>query len=213
MEKVVLEAKKRETTSKAITNSIRRNGRVPGIFYSKHDEPIAIDVTEKSLNPLVFTAETHLVGLQIEGESEHECIMKDIQFDPITDKVVHFDLQGLTSGETFQLEVPIQYNGSPIGVKEGGVLQHFLHKIDIECLPKDIPEHIEVNIDDLKLGDSIHVEDLKLENITVLTPEDAVLVSITHPRAEEEPEEEVAEAEEESAEPEVINKGKAEEEE
>lgn len=212
MEKVVLAAQKRDEFSKAITNSLRRNGRVPGIYYSKHDDPIAIDVTEKSLQPLVFTAETHLVSLQIEGQPEYECIMKDIQFDPITDRVIHFDLLGLTSGETFQLEVPIQFTGSPVGVKEGGVLQHFLHKLDIECLPKDIPEHIDVDISELKLGDSVHVGDLTLENINVLTPEDGVIVAITHPRAEETEEEETGE-EEETVEPEVINKGKAEEEE
>ncbi|MHB8580237.1 MAG: 50S ribosomal protein L25 [Ignavibacteriaceae bacterium] len=212
MEKVVLKANQRNSINKASRSDIRKNGRVPGIFYSKHDKPIAIDVTEKSIKPLVFTSETHLISLELEGYENHECVIKDIQFDPVTDRVVHFDLLGLTVGEKFQLEVPIQYHGSPIGVKEGGVLQQFLHKLEIECLPKNIPQRLDINIQDLKLGDAIHIKDLKFENITILNLEDSVVVAVTHPKVEKEatPEELSAEAQ---TQPEVIGKVKAEEEE
>lgn len=212
MEKVVLKANQRSSINKTSRSEIRKNGRVPGIFYSKHEKPIAIDVTEKSIKPLVFTSETHLISLELEGKENHECVIKDIQFDPVTDRVIHFDLLGLTVGEKFQLEVPIQYHGSPVGVKEGGVLQQFLHKLEIECLPKDIPQRLDVNIQDLKLGDAIHIKDLKFENITLLNLEDSVVVAVTHPKVEK-----VATAEELAAEaqtqPEVIGKDKAEEEE
>ena len=212
MEKVVLKANQRSSINKTSRSEIRKNGRVPGIFYSKHEKPIAIDVTEKSIKPLVFTSETHLISLELEGKENHECVIKDIQFDPVTDRVIHFDLLGLTVGEKFQLEVPIQYHGSPVGVKEGGVLQQFLHKLEIECLPKDIPQRLDINIQDLKLGDVIHIKDLKFENITLLNLEDSVVVAVTHPKVEK-----VATAEELAAEaqtqPEVIGKEKAEEEE
>ncbi len=212
MEKVVLKANVRNSISKASRSSLRRNGRVPGIFYSKHEKPISIDVTEKSIKPLVFTSETHLISLELDGKQEHDCVIKDIQFDPVSDRVVHFDLLGLTVGEKFQLEVPIQYHGSPAGVKEGGVLQQFMHKLEIECLPKDIPQHLDINIQDLKLGDAIHVKDLNFENITILNLEDSVVVAVTHPKVEKEstPEELAAQAE---AQPEVIGKEKTEEEE
>lgn len=211
MEKVVLKANMRNSISKSSRSSIRKNGRVPGVFYSKHDSPISIDVTEKSIKPLVFTAETHLISLEIDGKDNHECVIKDVQFDPVTDRVVHFDLLGLTVGEKFQLEVPIQYHGSPVGVKEGGVLQQFLHKLEIECLPKDIPQRLDINIQDLKLGDAIHVKDLNFENITILNLESSVVVAVTHPKVEKEatPEELAAQAE---AQPEVIGKDKEEEE-
>lgn len=211
MEKIVLKANMRNSISKSSRSSIRKNGRVPGVFYSKHDNPIAIDVTEKSIKPLVFTAETHLISLEIDGKDNHECVIKDVQFDPVTDRVVHFDLLGLTVGEKFQLEVPIQYHGNPIGVKEGGVLQQFLHKLEIECLPKDIPQRLDINIQDLKLGDAIHVKDLNFENITILNLESSVIVAVTHPKVEKEatPEELAAQAE---AQPEVIGKDKEEEE-
>ena len=213
MEKSILEAELRETGSKQARKLVRKNGKVPGVYYSKHDSPINLAVSEKAINPLVFTAETHLVSLKVDGK-ELDCVIKDIQFDPITDKVVHFDLIGLTSGETFQLEIPVQLNGTPVGIKEGGIIQHLIHKLEIECLPKDIPQHIDIDISELKIGDAIHVNDLNIENITILNPEDSVIISVTHPKVEKEPvaEEETIE-EEEQTEPEVIGKGKSEEEE
>lgn len=210
MEKVVLKANERKSITKSSRNSLRRNGRVPGVYYSKHGNPISIDVSEKVISPLVYTTETHLISLQIEGQQDYDCVIKDIQFDPLTDKIMHFDLLGLTSGEKFQLEVPIQYTGSPVGVKEGGVLQTFLHKLEIECLPADIPQHIVINIQDLKLGDAIHISDLNYENITILNTEETVVVAVTHPKAEKETPAEGAE--EAAKEPEVIGKEKSEEE-
>lgn len=211
MEKVVLKAGVRKINTKSDKNKLRKDGIIPGVYYSKHDQPVSISIAENLINPLVFTAETHLISLQLDEGQEHDCIIKDVQFDPVTDKVVHFDLLGLTSGEIFQLEVPIQFIGSPAGIKEGGVLHQFLHKLEVECLPKDIPQHLEINIQDLAIGDSIHVKDLKFENIEVLNDEDTVIISVTHPKVEAEPvvaEEGVVEGEE-SAEPEVIGKGKA----
>jgi large subunit ribosomal protein L25 len=211
MEKVILEANKRNTGSKSSRNVLRRNGKVPGVFYSKHNETISIEVNEKSIKPLVFTTETHLIGLKVDSNQEFDCIIKDVQFDPVTDNIVHFDLIGLTSNETIQLEVPVLYIGSPVGVRDGGVLQQSLHKLEIECLPKDIPQHFEINISDLKLGDSIHVGDLSFENVKILNLKDTVVVAVGHPKVEKEVTEEAVQAE--PAEPEVIGKGKAEEEE
>jgi large subunit ribosomal protein L25 len=211
MEKVVLNANERKTITKPALNAVRNNKRVPGVFYLKNSKPVSIDVLEKELNPLVFTADTHLISLLVQGKDEHDCVIKDVQFDPVTDRVVHFDLLGLVKGEMFQLEVPIKYHGSAIGIKEGGILQQVLHKLDIECLPKDIPSHLDVDVTDIKLGAAIHAGDLKFENINVLTPADSVVVTVTHPKVEKEPVvEELAEG---AAEPEVITKGKTEEEE
>jgi large subunit ribosomal protein L25 len=212
MEKSILEAEVRETGNKQASKVVRNSGKVPGVYYSKYDSPIHLAVSDKAINPLVYTAETHLISLRVDGK-ELDCVIKDIQFDPITDKVVHFDLIGLTTGETFQLEVPVQLNGTPVGIKEGGIIQHLIHKLEIECLPKDIPQHIDINIEELKIGDAVHVKDLNIENITFLNPEDSVIVSVAHPKVEKEPVEEEELVEEEQAEPEVIGKGKSEEEE
>jgi large subunit ribosomal protein L25 len=213
MEKVVLKANKRNIGNKSEKKKIRKTGRILGVFYMRNMDTIPIDVSEKDINPLIFTSDTHLISLQLNEQEEHECVIKDIQFDPITDKVVHFDLLGLTTGETFQLEVPVQLHGNPVGVKEGGIIQHIIHKLEIECLPKDIPQHIDIDISNLKLGDAFHVRDLNLENIKMITPEDTVIVAITHPKIEKEPvaAEEIAEGE--AAQPELIGKEKEEKEE
>lgn len=212
MEKMILEAEIRETGSKQASKLVRKNGKVPGVYYSKYDTPVHISVTEKAIHPLVYTAETHLISLQVDG-NVYDCVVKDIQFDPLTDQIVHFDLIGLTTGETFQLEVPVQLHGTPVGIKDGGIVQFMIHKLEIECLPKDIPQRVDLDITNLKIGDSIHVKDVILENITILNTEDSVIVAVSHPKIEKEPVEEGAAAAEEPTEPEVIGRGKAEEEE
>ncbi len=215
METVTLEANERKDTSKAARNKVRREGRVPGVFYSRHSDPISVDVLEKKIHPMVFTSKTNLISLKIEGREELECIIKDIQFDPVTEEIVHFDLLGVTRGEVIQLEIPVQLLGNSVGVKEGGVLQHLLHKLDVECLPKHIPEQIEVDIAELAIGDSVYVSDISLENLSLLNPTDAIVVTVSHQKVVEEEVEVIDELaeEEETAEPEVIGKGKPEEDE
>ncbi len=216
MEKVIVEANERKTINKRSRNSLRNEGRVPGVLYGSRMEPIPIDVTRLEINPLVFTAKTNLISLKLDGHEEYECVLKDVQFDPVTDEVVHFDLIGLTRGEKIQLEVPIQLLGSAVGVKEGGLLQESMHKLSIECLPKDIPQSLELEVTELNIGDTIHIADLNFEHITILNPEDTLVVSVVLPKVEKEvePVEEEEFAEEEgAAEPEVIGKGKETEEE
>ena len=209
MDKVVLEAKKRTKIDKASRSALRKEGRVPAIYYSKHHDPLPIDISERSLHPLVFTSKTHLISLTVDGHEDLDCIIKDVQFDPVTEKIVHIDLLGLKKGEKIQIEVPVQLMGTPIGIKEGGILQHTLHKLEVECLPVDIPEHIEIDVTNLKLGDSIHIKDIKLDKLDILNSEDSIIASVTHPKVEKE----ATPAEgEEVKEPEVINKSKSEEE-
>lgn len=210
MKKIVLSASKRKTGNKSLINQARKSGKIPGVFYSAHHEPISIEVAETSINPLVFTAKTHLIGLELEGKEESECILKDVQFDPVTDRVIHFDLIGLTKGETIQVEVPVKIIGSAVGVKDGGVLQQILHKVQVECLPKDIPDHIEIEVSNLKIGASIHIKDLQIEGIKFTNLPDSVIISVAHPKVEKEP---VASETAEVTEPEVIGKGKPSEEE
>jgi large subunit ribosomal protein L25 len=212
METTKIKASERKDFSKSETRRIRNEGYIPGVYYSKNNQPIHINVADKAINPLVFTAKTHLISLQLEGHDEYECIIKDVQFDPVTDKLIHFDLLGLTKGEKIILEIPVRLMGTPVGVKEGGIIQHVMHKIEVECLPRNIPEHIVIDISDLKLGDSIHISDLNYEEIEFTDPKESMIVQVTHAKIKEE----VAPAAEavvgeEPAEPEVISKGKQEE--
>ena len=206
MEKVLIEAQKRNKIDKASRSALRKEGKVPAIFYSKHHEPMPVQVSERAIHPLVFTSKTHLISLNVEGHEELDCIIKDVQFDPTTEKIVHLDLLGLKKGEKIQIEVPVQLLGTPIGIKEGGILQHTLHKVEIECLPVDIPEHIEIDVVNLKLGQAIHIADLNFEKITLLNNPEAIIAAVTHPKVEKEA---TPAAEGQAvAEPEVISKGK-----
>ena len=220
MSDINLKAYKRERGKKSDVKTLRKQGFIPGVFYLEGKETIPIYVTTKDLNPLVYTAETHVVKLQIEGEKKaKDCILKDTQFDPLTDRVVHFDLQGLTAGHEITMEIPVVLKGDAPGVEEeGGIVQQFLNRLDVSCLPKDIPDQIEVDISALNIGDSISVSDIDTGAVRVLNSEDSVIVSVAAPRSLVEEEEE-AEGEgelaegEEPEEPEVIGKGKKEEDE
>lgn len=216
MAEIILTAKTRTVSSKGDLNQLRRNGIIPGIFYTKDAEPIAVQVTELNLNPLVHTSETHIISLEIEGKEALKGIIKEVQFDPITDRIIHFDLYGVTAGQELVVQVPVILQGTPAGVRdEGGLLQHHMHKLDIACLPRHIPEQVEIDVSGLKIGDSIHVGDLSFENFTIKNPEDVIVASVVVTRAAQADEEVVAEGEigEEPAEPEVIGKGKSEDEE
>ena len=206
MEKVVIEAQTRDKIDKSSRSALRKEGKVPAIFYSKHHEPLPLQFSERAIHPLVYTSKTSLITLNVEGHEELDCIIKDVQFDPVTEKIVHIDLLGLKKGEKIQIEVPVQLIGSAIGIKEGGILQHTLHKVEIECLPVDIPEHLEIDVTELKLGQAIHVSDLKYDNFILLNNPNQIIAAVTHPKIEKE---EVPAGETpEAAEPEVIAKGK-----
>jgi large subunit ribosomal protein L25 len=209
MEKVVIEAQKRDKINKPSRSALRKEGKVPAIFYSKHHEPLPVQFSERAIHPLVFTSKTSLITLNVDGHEELDCIIKDVQFDPVTEKIVHIDLLGLKKGEKIQIEIPVQLVGNPIGIKEGGILQHTLHKVEIECLPSDLPEHLEIDVANLKLGQAIHAGDLKFDNFVILNSADSIIASVTHPKVEKEAV--VAGETPEPTEPEVIAKGKPQE--
>ena len=182
MEKINLKVKKRET-GKQISKRYRREGLVPGVFYIKDEQAVPILSDPLSLRHIVYTNSTHIVDLEIEGQAAREAVLKDVTFDPLTDKITHFDLIGLSQNEMMHFEVPISFVGASIGVKEGGILQQNIHKLTVKCLSKDLPATIEINIKDLAIGKTIYVSDVNLENITVEMPGETVIVSCSHSRA------------------------------
>jgi large subunit ribosomal protein L25 len=212
MAEISLNAQKRELSTKGAINQMRKDGFVPGVYYCKGQEPISFSVAEVDLNPLVFTSDNSIVDLKIGDDEPLKAIIKDIQFDPVTDRVVHFDMHGITYGTLMQFQVPLHFTGTAPGVKAGGILTTYLHKLDIECMPKNLPDSLDVNIDSLGIGDSIRVRDLEFEDITLLNSEDAAVIGVITARAVEEGTEVDELAEDEVVEPEVISKGKSEEE-
>ncbi len=207
-----LTAQKREDLSNSSTKTQRKKGNIPGIFYHRDSAPVSIYVKDTALNPFIYTSEVRVINLQIEGaEKGLNCILKDIQFDPVSDRAIHFDLLGISENEKIKVEVPLKMVGAPIGVRDGGVIQQSLHSIEIECLPADIPAHIDVQIEHLKIGDSVHISDIEAKNFEILDNLGSTIVAVVPPAVEkvETPAEGEAVA---TAEPEVITKGKKDEE-
>lgn len=192
MEAIKLEVSSRELGKKA-TKAIRGRGNVPCVMYGHGVDPVHFEAPELSLRPLIYTDETHTVDIKIGGKS-WSCILRAIDFNPVTDVPSHADFQVLRQGETIRITVPIQYHGTPAGQLEGGVTQVIVTELEIECLPKDIPGHIDVDISHMQIGDTLHVSDLKLENLTILTP--LTQTTVTVAGAAPEIEEEVVELEE-----------------
>lgn len=206
-----LTAQKRDDVSNSATKTLRKKGIVPGVFYYRDASPVSISVKDTALKPFVYTSEVRIINLQIEGtDKAQNCILKDVQFDPVSDRPIHFDLLGISENEKIKVEIPLKMVGSPVGVKDGGIIQQSVHSIEIECLPGDIPAHIDVNIEALKIGDSIHVGDIETKNFEILDNADTTIVAVVPPAVEKT--ETPAEGEAASAEPEVITKGKKEEE-
>lgn len=211
MQEITLEAEIRNDHGKH-SRRLRREGKIPGIFYLHGEDNITIAVPERNLHQFIQTAETHIINLKLNDGRVKSCILRDIQFDPVTDKPLHVDFQGLRADEKLTLEIPILIvGGTPKGVREGGVLQHIMHKLKISCLPKDIPQHVEVNAEDLAINHSIHVRDIHVDKVTILDSPDNTIVAVIPPTVEKVAEPGVAPTEE-ITEPEVIGKGKKEEE-
>jgi large subunit ribosomal protein L25 len=211
MAEIALNAEVRKLVGKRV-RTLRREGKIPGVFYIHGQENVTIMVPEAALRPLIYTSEAHIINLKLDNGLEQVCILRDIQFDPITDRPIHFDLQGVKAEEKLTLEIPVILVGTPKGVKDGGTMQRVLHRLKVECLPRYIPEHVEINVENLGINESIHVKDIAIENATILENENSTVVAVVPPTVlkEEIP---TAAPVEEITEPEVIGKGKKEEEE
>lgn len=211
MSEIIVEAQVRKDTGKRAKN-VRKQGMIPGVFYGHGEETIPIETTLAQLRPVVYTSDTHIISLKLDNGATKTCIVRDLQFDPVTDKIIHFDLYALRADEKVTMEVPVALVGTAKGVKDGGMVQHILHRIEIKCFPKDIPEHIDVDISALEIGDSIHVSALSIPNVEILEDEDSTIVAVVPPTVLKEPVPTAAEGLEEPAEPELVGKGKKEEE-
>ncbi len=182
MNQVELNVKTRET-GKQISKEYRREGLVPGVYYSKGVDSIPILADPLTLRPIIYTSQTRIVNLKIEGQDGvKECVLKDVVFDPVTDQITHFDLYGIIRGQKLTVDIPVSLKGSPVGVREGGILQQIVHRLTVYCLPKYLPSSIELDISNLRIGDALLVRDVSLENVEIDLPDDAPIVSVVKPR-------------------------------
>lgn len=175
----------RRPTGRAAVRALRRAGLVPGILYGNSIEPIPIAARALALRPLL-TREAHIIHATFEGESTtYECILKDTAFDPVTDVPIHFDLQAVTADRPIEVEISVVLTGTPVGVAKGGVLEHFAHTLRITCLPRLLPERLEVDVSGLDTGHSLHVRDLHVPNVRILEHPETVIATVVAPTVPE----------------------------
>ncbi len=217
MSQTSLKAKLREQIGKGATKKYRVDGWIPAEFYSAHEANLHLLLKGRDFEKILSHGHG-LFNLEVEDNQKNlQCVIKDIQLDPVKGNVLHADFQGVKLGEKLTLSVPIILKGAAAGIKAGGILEFIIREVEIECLPKDIPEQIEIDVTSLQIGDSLRVKDLKFENFRILDdPEETVLV-LEHPKLVKEAEEVEAEeellVEEEPKEPELVRARKKEEEE
>jgi large subunit ribosomal protein L25 len=184
VQKKTLMAAKRQEFKKGATGRLRRSGRIPGIMYGKDDaKSISIDSHE-------FTSQFHTIAentkihMNLDG-TEHEVLVKEYQRDLMSGTIMHVDFYELSSDRLVRTRIPIKFSGNPKGVREGGILEIQLREVDAECLPKDLPEIIALDITELDTGHAIHVRDLQVfEGVTYLSNPEQVVANITHAKIE-----------------------------
>ena len=217
MGEVTLEVSRREGVGKGVATKLRAQGKIPAVVYGGHKEPVAITVDRKAVVDLIQKSDHGIRSiflLKMAGsDQQRHAMIKDTQMDPISRRMTHIDFVRVVMDEMVRLTVPVHTTGIPAGVKEGGIIDFQVRDLHIECLPSDIPDSIDIDISSLELHQSFRVSDLKLpQGVKVHDDPERVVVGVTHARVEEAPVVDPA-AVTAAAEPELIKKGKIEEEE
>ena len=216
----VLEATKREQRGKNEARRVRAEGKIPAVIYGGKEGATALTVDPKTLLRILHSESgvNTLISLKFEGEGDTRVLVRDYQVDPITQRPLHVDFYRIAMDKLLRVTVPVQLKGEAKGVKaQGGILDFVNREIEVECLPSDIPEHIDIDVSELLMNQGIRVRDLPVnDKVKPVTDADAMIVHVVAPKAEAEPEPAAAVAATPGAapaEPEVIKKGKKEEEE
>ncbi|MBU4312343.1 MAG: 50S ribosomal protein L25 [Candidatus Omnitrophica bacterium] len=215
MDFVDLHVSLREERGKQPNKKLREGGVVPAVVYKKGEDTLSLRISSKDLLKTLHTeaGENVIVRLHVDGakkRKERMVIIKEVQRDPIRDHLLHVDFQEISLTETLKVKVPIAGKGEAIGVKQdGGVLQHVMWEAEVECLPTNIPEKIEVDVTNIKIGESLYVKDIIApEGVKILDDPEATVFSVEHPKKVEDLV--AAPAEGELQEPEVIKEKKEE---
>lgn len=205
---MTIEVQPREETGKNANRRSRSRGKIPAVVYGGGKESVSIEVDRKTLVDTLkgHSGENPIFLLKL-GDKERHAMIRHTQVDPVSRHVIHIDFQRVLLDQKVRVAVPVELVGTAVGVKvEGGMLDFVTREVHVECLPGQIPKHLEADVTDLHVGQHLEARELKLpENVVLLDDPEKVILSLSHGRLET-PEEAAAER----AEPEVIKKAKAE---
>ena len=213
MEEIFLEAELRDGAGRAKAKDLRDSGYLPSVVYFHGKDALSIKIKRSALLKLVHQhrLESTIINLKVKDDKKangRPCIVKEIQYHPVREDIIHIDFNEISLTESIKVNVPIQVKGEAVGVKqEGGSLEHLLWEVEVECLPTSIPKNIEVDISALKMGEAIHIKDIIFPpGIKPLNDQTAIVLHVVAPMKEEAPAEAVEG--ETKAEPEVIKEKK-----
>ena len=200
MKTLAISAKSRDKVGKSDTRQLRNQGNVPCVLYGG-EKQVCFYAHENDLRKLIYTSDVFLVDLDIEGKKTR-CVLQDIQFHPVTDKILHIDFLEVFDDKEVTVEIPVVLQGMSPGVRNGGNLLFRRKKIITRAIPGNLPDAIEVDISELRIGQFIYIKDLRSDKYSFLAPDNAVVVGVKTARAaiEEEIEDEEGEEGEEGAE-------------
>jgi len=197
MKSITINGSKRESVGKKSTKALRNAGEVPCVLYGG-DKPVHFSAPELAFSKLVYTANAHTVVINTENGEKYDAVMQDIQFHPVTDRILHIDFYQLFEDKAVTMNIPVRLEGNSPGVRNGGRLLFRKRKLSIKALPGKLPDFFNIDISNLKIGDNISVESLLSDDFTILHPDSQVVVQVKTARAaiveEEEELEEGAEA-------------------
>ncbi|SEP89076.1 LSU ribosomal protein L25P [Hyunsoonleella jejuensis] len=177
MKSITINGSKRESVGKKATKALRNAGQVPCVLYGG-DQPVHFSAPELAFSKLVYTPNAHTVVIALDNGETLNAVLQDIQFHPVTDRILHIDFYQLFEDKEIALNIPVNLVGNSRGVKNGGVLRRNNRKLRIKALPANLPDFIEIDITPLKIGDKVAVGDLPSENYTFLHSDNTVVCQI-----------------------------------
>lgn len=197
MKSITINGSQRESVGKKATKALRNAGQVPCVLYGG-DKPVHFTAAELAFSKLVYTPNAHTVVIALENGTTYNAIMQDIQFHPVTDRILHVDFYQLFEDKEITMEIPVHVIGTSKGVLNGGVLRKNLRKVKVKAIPANLPDFVEADITPLKIGAKLYITALENEAYTFLHPDNTVVCQVRRSRNSvvgEDEEEETAEAE------------------
>ena len=208
MSSVPLTAKKRHDIGKGAARKARAAGHIPGVLYGPGEEPQPLEVSVPDFMKIYHGGhgENVLVDLTVDSDEPKTVLFREVQRDPVSEEVLHVDFYHVSLTMLIKVHVPVRLEGVPDGVKNaGGILQHVMREVEIECLPTDIPDHLSIEVSELAIHDAVHISDLPSTNWKLMDDPSRTVASVIPPVVSQEPEPE--EGEEVEAEAEAVAEG------
>ncbi|WP_400075313.1 50S ribosomal protein L25/general stress protein Ctc [Winogradskyella sp. R77965] len=181
MKSITIDGSQRESVGKKSTKALRNAGQVPCVIYGG-DKPLHFSAPELAFSKLVYTASAHTVVIALDNGEKYNAVMQDIQFHPVTDRILHIDFYQIFEKKAITMDIPVQVVGNSLGVLNGGTLRRPYRKLRVKAIPSKLPDFIEIDITPLKIGDKVYISELMNEDYSLVHPDNMVVCQVRRSR-------------------------------